>query len=396
MSTSHEPGALPGAEFVPLCVPYLNGNEWNYVKECFDTGWVSSVGAYVNRFEQLLAARVGVAHAVATTSGTAALHIALLVAGVTADDEVIMPSLTFIAPANAVRYVGAWPVFFDVDPQYWQLDVNAVATFLAEECVSKAGALYNRTSGRRVRALLPVHILGHPVDMAPLLELARQYNLVVIEDATESLGASYNGQPVGSLGDVACFSFNGNKLITTGGGGMLVTNHQPLAARARYLTTQAKDDPIEYYHSEIGYNYRLTNIQAAFGVAQLEQVDAYIARKRAIAAAYNAGLADLPGLQLMAEAPNVQSAFWMYTMLVDAERTGINSRELMRTLHTANIQTRPLWHPIHSLPPFAQCQAYRISVVDRLYRDALSLPCSVGLTEGQQQYVIDTIRRHVQ
>lgn len=396
MSTSHEPGALPGAEFVPLCVPYLNGNEWSYVKECFDTGWVSSVGAYVNRFEHLLAARVSVDHAVATTSGTAALHIALLVAGVTADDEVLMPSLTFIAPANAVRYVGAWPVFFDVDPHYWQLDVNAVATFLAEECVSKADALYNRTSGRRVRALLPVHILGHPVDMAPLLELARQYNLVVIEDATESLGAFYNRQPVGSLGDLACFSFNGNKLITTGGGGMLATNNQPLAARARYLTTQAKDDPIEYYHSEIGYNYRLTNIQAAFGVAQLEQVDAYVARKRAIAATYQAGLGDRSGLQLMAEAPYAQSAFWMYTMLVDAERTGIDSRELLRTLHNANIQTRPLWHPIHSLPPFAQCQAYRISVVDRLYRDALSLPCSVGLTDAQQHYVIETIRRHVQ
>ncbi|HMQ30868.1 MAG TPA: DegT/DnrJ/EryC1/StrS family aminotransferase [Chloroflexaceae bacterium] len=317
-------------------------------------------------------------------------------AGVEPDDEVLMPGLTFVAPANAVRYAGAWPVFFDVDERYWQLDVDQVAAFLAQECSWRDGALRNNATGRRVRALLPVHILGHPVAMDPLLELARRYNLVVIEDATESLGASYKGRPAGALGDIACFSFNGNKLITTGGGGMIVTDNADWSARARYLTTQAKDDPVEYYHTEIGYNYRLTNVLAAFGVAQLERLDDHIARKREIAAAYAQALGGAPGVQLMAESPDAQSVFWMYTILLDQRRFRPDSRGVLRALAEAKIQTRPLWHPIHRLPPFAQCQAYRIEVVDRLYREALSLPCSVGLTHEQQQYVIGELKRQLQ
>lgn len=393
MSTSREPGAPPTADVIPLCVPYLNGQEWAYVKECFDTGWVSSVGAYVDRFERELGRRVGDRHAVATTSGTAALHVALLVAGVQPDDEVLMPSLTFVAPANAVRYVGAWPAFVDVAADCWQMDPDQVEAFLRDGCDWRDGVLRNRATGRRVRAILPVHILGHPVDMDPILALARRYELPVIEDATESLGASYRGRAVGTLGDIACFSFNGNKLITTGGGGMLVAADMALARRARYLTTQAKDDPLEYYHTEVGYNYRLTNIQAAFGVAQLEQVDAYIAKKRAIAAAYRAGLEDLPGVQAMPQAPWAESVFWMYTVRIDPERAGIESRALMRRLDAARIQTRPLWHPIHRLPPFHGSYAAEIRVVEQLYRDCLSLPCSVGLDAEQQQRVIDELRR---
>ena len=286
LATSHsaEPGAPPPAGFIPLCVPEIRGNEWRYVKDCLDTGWVSSVGSYVNRFEQMAAERVGVTHAVATVNGTAALHIALQLAGVEPDDEVLVPTLTFIAPANAVRYCGAWPVFVDAEPEYWQMDPAKTAEYLENGCVWRDGALRSRATGRRVRALLPVHVLGHPADVAPLLELARKFNLAVIEDATESLGAAYRDRPVGQWGDIACLSFNGNKLLTTGGGGMILTNNTAWAQRAKYLTTQAKDDPVEYVHGAIGYNYRLTNVQAAMGCAQMELLDEYIVAKRRIAA----------------------------------------------------------------------------------------------------------------
>ncbi|RME03545.1 MAG: aminotransferase DegT, partial [Deltaproteobacteria bacterium] len=266
--SSFEPGAPAAEGFIPLSIPKLAGNEWRYVRECLDTNWVSSVGAFVERFEREVAARVGARYGVATASGTAAIHIALLVSGVGPGDEVLLPTLTFIAPANAIRYVGAVPLLLDVDPVTWQLDPEKTIDFLEKECRWQEGRLVNRTTGRRVRAIMPVHILGHPVDLDPILEVARKYELTVIEDATESLGARYKERHVGNLGDIGCFSFNGNKIITSGGGGMIVTNDETTARRARYLTTQAKDDPIEYVHGELGYNYRLTNLQAALGVAQ--------------------------------------------------------------------------------------------------------------------------------
>ena len=385
------PAAVAVDAFIPLCVPEVSGNEWAYVKDCLDTGWVSSVGAYVDRFESGLAAVLGGGSAVATTSGTAALHVALLVAGVEPDDEVLVSTLTFIAPANAIRYAGAWPVFVDAEPEYWQMSPIRLREFLERECEVREGVLRNRGTGRRVRAVLPVHILGHPVDLEPVLELAGQYGLAVIEDATESLGARYRGVPVGTLGDLACFSFNGNKLLTTGGGGMLVSRDARLAARARYLTTQAKDDPLEYVHGAIGYNYRLTNVQAAIGVAQLERLDQYCAAKRRIAERYRAGLSGVPGVTLMSEAPWAHSAFWLYTILVDAARFGMDSRALLRRLAERNIQTRPLWQPLHRSPAHAGAQATDCSVADGLHRDALSLPCSVGLDRADQDRVIAAV-----
>ncbi len=377
--------------FVPLCVPEVGGNEWEYVKECLDTGWVSSVGSYVDRFERDLAGAVGTRFAVATTSGTAALHTALLMAGVERDDEVLVSTLTFIAPANAIRYAGAWPVFIDAEPTFWQMDPAAAVRFLERGCVWRDGTLYNRVTGRRVRAVVPVHILGHPVDMTPLLDAARRYGLAVIEDATESLGAKYGDTSVGHLGDIACFSFNGNKLLTTGGGGMLVTDNETWAKRARYLTTQAKDDPIEYVHQEIGFNYRLTNVQAAMGVAQLERLGEFLERKRLIAARYREALGDIDGVTLMAEAPWATSAWWMYTVLVDEARFGRDSRSLLKALEGASIQTRPLWQPLHC--SHAHLGAYHDAcpVAERLNREALSLPCSVGLTEDDQRRVTDAI-----
>ncbi len=376
---------------IPLCVPEIRGNEWKYVKECLDSSFVSYVGQFVTRFENELAARVGTRHAVATVNGTAALHIALLVAGVEPDDEVLISTLTFVAPANAARYVSAWPVFIDADPTYWEMDPQKVADFLGQECESRGGKLYNRKTGRRVSAIVPVHVLGHPVDLDPILEVARKHELVVIEDATESIGATYKGRSVGHLADISCFSFNGNKLLTTGGGGMIATDNTTWAERATYLTTQAKDDPVEYIHGAVGFNYRLTNIQAAMGCAQLESLDEYIAAKRRIASTYASALSGIPGISVMQEAEWARSVFWMYTVLVDEAEFGIDSRALLRRFESDKIQTRPLWQPLHRSAPHRQSPAYRCEVADRLNRDALSLPCSVGLTEEKQARVIEVL-----
>jgi perosamine synthetase len=384
----------PGAgTFIPLAAPEIRGNEWRYVKECLDTAWVSSVGPYVDRFEQMVANQVEAKHAVATVNGTSALHTALLLAGVGPEDEVLVSTLTFIAPVNAIRYLGAWPVFIDAEPNYWQMDPSRVVNFLEQDCRWSDGALYNRQTGRRVTAVMPVHVLGHPVDLDPIMAVARKFGLTVIEDATEGLGATYKGRPLGSIGDLGCFSFNGNKIITTGGGGMLVTNNQERAHKARYLTTQAKDDPIEYIHGEVGYNYRLTNILAAVGCAQMEQLPAYIAAKRRIAARYTDGLRNLPGIAAMTSAPWAASSFWMYTVLVDEERFGRNSRQLMRALGSQGIQCRPLWQPIHRSPAHASNKTMSLPVSEELARCGLSLPCSVGLTEPDQERVIAALVR---
>jgi len=385
------PGAPAAEGFIPLCVPELRGNEWKYVKECLDTNWVSSVGTYVDRFEKSVADAVGARCAVATVNGTAALHVALLVAGVEPGDEVLVSTLTFIAPANAIRYVGAWPVFVDAEPRTWQMDPDRVVEFLETGCERRDGELRNRATGRRVRAILPVHILGHPVDMDPIIEAARRFGLAVVEDATESLGATYRGRPVGHLGDVACFSFNGNKILTTGGGGMIVTDREEWARRAKYLTTQAKDDPLEFVHGAVGFNYRLTNVLAAMGVAQMEQLESYVAAKRRIAERYRQAFARTPGISSFGEADWARSTFWMSTILVDREVYGVGSRDLLRLLEERGIQTRPLWEPIHRCRAHEGLCAGPVAVAEQLNRDALTLPCSVGLTEEQQCRVIDGI-----
>ena len=391
MSMSFEPGAIGSADVIPLSVPEIRGNEWKYVKECLDTNWVSSAGPFVERFERSVADYVGVKHAVAAVNGSAALHIALLVAGVVADDEVLVPAITFIAPANAVRYTGAWPVFIDVDRNHWQLDPHKVREFVEQRCIWKDGRLINSTTGRRVSAVLPVHILGHPCDIDALLEIAEKYELKVIEDATESLGAGYKDRMVGSGGHIACFSFNGNKIITTGGGGMIVTDNPEWAQRAKYLTTQAKDNPIEYIHNEIGYNYRLTNLQAAVGCAQMEQLDDFVSIKRRIAARYERELVKLSGIEFMREAKWASSAWWLYTVLIDERQYGRDSRSLLEELGRNNIQARPLWQPLHRSRAHADSPSHNISVADQIHRQALSIPCSVGLSESDQTRVIDAI-----
>ncbi len=383
--------APPTGELIPLIEPEIRGNEWKYVQECLETGWVSSAGPFVDRFEHMVAQQCGCQYAIATVNGTSALHVALLVAGVQPDEEVLVSTLTFIAPVNAIRYVGAWPVFVDAEPDYWQMDPVRVVEFLEEGCRWSNGALYNRRTGRCVTAIVPVHVLGHPVDLDPILTAAQKFGLKVIEDATEGLGATYKGRPLGSIGDIGCLSFNANKIITSGGGGMLVTSNEGWAQKAKYLTTQAKDDPVEYIHKEIGYNYRLTNIQAAMGCAQMEQLDAYVAAKREIADCYSLAFRDIPGIVPMRQASWAKSTFWMYTVRIKEEKFGINSRHLLKALAAQRIQCRPLWQPIHKSPAHPLSFAGELPVSEQLSKEALSLPCSVGLSKDAQQKVINQV-----
>jgi perosamine synthetase len=391
MRTSFEPGAPAAAGIVPLSVPELCGNEAKYLQECVSGGWVSSVGPFVERFERDVAAYVGARFAVAMVNGTSALHLALLVGGVQPGDEVLVSNLTFIAPANAIRYAGARPVFIGSEAAYWQIDPAKVREFLVTHCERRAEGVFNRTSGRRVRALVAVHILGHPADLDALLALTREFGLRLIEDCAEAIGTEYRGRRVGTFGLLSAFSFNGNKVITCGGGGMLVTNDEALAAQARHLSTQAKSDPREYIHDAVGYNYRLTSLQAAVGVAQLEQLDGFLARRREIAARYAAAFAEVDGLRFMEEAVWAKSIFWLSTVLINEARFGMESRALMHRLEQEGIQTRPLWQPMHRSPAHADCESFGCEVDDYLSAQALSLPSSTGLTAADQERVIAAV-----
>ena len=376
---------------IPLCEPFLGGNEWSYVKDCLDTGWVSSVGKYVDLFEDRFAAYLGIRHAVAAVNGTSALHVALLVAGIKPGDEVLVSTLTFIAPVNAIRYAGAWPVLMDASPSDWQMDPAKVADFLKTQCEHRNGVLTNRHTGRAVRAILPVHILGHAVDMEPIATLARDYGLIVIEDTSESLGAEYDGRKLGTYGDIACFSFNGNKLLTTGGGGMIATGNPEWAAHAKHLTTQAKASRTEVIHDEIGYNYSLTNVAAAMGCAQLERIEHHLGRKREIAQRYLQGFAGLnPALQCVDPGARTHSSWWMFTVRLNP-RAARPAREVQQTLAQQGIESRPLWQPMHRSPAHADCQAWHCEQADALCAEALSLPCSVGLSESDQNLVLRSV-----
>jgi perosamine synthetase len=373
---------------IPLCEPSLKGREREYVDECLSTGWVSSVGKYVDRFEHVFAERHPGTGAVAVGSGTAALHLALLAVGVRPGDEVIVSSLTFIAPANAIRYVGAWPVFLDAEAEHWQMDVQKLEEYLQDNCDQTSAGTINRFTGRRVTAVLPVHILGHPVDMDALEQVATRYGLKVVEDATESLGAMVGNRRVGTIGNVGCFSFNGNKLMTTGGGGMVISQDPEICRSVRYLSTQAKDPGNEYIHQSIGYNYRLTNVQAAIGCAQLERLDEMLARKKEISNLYLKELNNVPGISFQQEAPWARSAWWLFTVVVDEKKFGRSSRELIGYLGEAKITTRPLWQPMHQSPAHSECQRTTNPVAERLFESCVSLPSSVDLSELDQRKVL--------
>lgn len=375
---------------IPLCVPNIAGNEWEYVKECLDTGWVSTAGPFVEKFEREFAKVLGAKQAASTMNGTAALHIALLVCGVKPGDLVLISTETFIAPVNAISYCFAEPLFVDAEPHTWQMNPAEVVRILTEDCTATERGVIHNPTGKRVGAVMPVHILGHPVDLGPILTLCNELHIPVIEDATESLGGFYKGHACGTIGTVGCFSFNGNKLITTGGGGMLISNNEELVQHARHLSTTAKIEPVEFIHDEVGYNYRMTNLQAALGAAQLELLPQFLKRKREIFDAYNRAFADLPGVEPMPEADYAKSACWLYTARFPA-----GSRPLLTHLAERKIQTRPLWQPIHISPAYAHLPRQSCPVAEDLNRTCLSLPCSTNLTDEQLDRTISTISEYL-
>jgi perosamine synthetase len=359
---------------LPVAAPSLGERELRYVSECVLSGWVSSAGEFVTRFEELFATFSGTRHAVAVNNGTAALHLALLALEIGPGDEVIVPSFTFVATANAVTFTGATPVFVDSTLDTWTID-----PVLVEQAVTK-----------RTKAILPVHVYGQPADMDALLELARARGLAVVEDAAEAHGASYRGRPVGSLGDIGAFSFYGNKIVTTGEGGMLVTDNDAAAERLRVLRNHGMTEPGRYWHDYVGFNYRLTNLQAAVGVAQMERIDELLTAKAAIRAAYAEGLRDVPGIALQQEAPETTSVCWLMSVLVDEEEFGVDRDRLVAELGP-DADTRPLFTPLHQQPIYARPGRPPLPVAERLGATGLSLPSAVDLREHELARVVDRI-----
>lgn len=362
---------------IPLCIPEIRGNEWKYIKECLDTNWISSVGSYVDKFENDFKKYVKCKKAVVTMNGTAALELALRTIGIGEGDEVIVSSLTFISPVNAIKYVGAEPIFVDVCNDTWVMDADKI-----EEMITP-----------KTKAIMPVHIYGHPADMDKIMEIAKKHNLYVIEDATESLGSLYNGVASGTIGHIGCYSFNGNKLITTGAGGMLVTNDEKLGERAKYLSTQTKTvlDNGAFYHEEIGYNFRMPNILAAMGCAQLENINEYIKIKRRNAKLYNDLLKNIKGITLPVEKNRVKNVYWLYSIIIE-ENYPLTRDELIFKLRENGIQARPFFMAVHEMPAYYKCRHGNMSVTCELVKKGINLPSSIELDEYSIKQIFEVIK----
>jgi perosamine synthetase len=361
-------------ELLQLSAPHIAGNAWKYVKDCLDTEWVSSAGAYVGRFEDSVVRFTGASHAVAGVNGTACLHASLLAVGVRPGDAVLVPALTFIATANAVRYCGALPVFVDCEPDRYNLDLDALERFLDESCRRTARGLVLKKGGAPVKAVVPVHTLGYPVDMPRLMRVAARRRLAVVEDAAESIGSTLDGRHTGTFGRVGVLSFNGNKVVTCGGGGMMLTADGKLAARLRHVTQQAKADPAEYVHDEIGYNYRITNLAAALGLSQIELLPSFLRKREKIAAWYRSML---PGIPIRPVPAGTYWNRWLMGVAVDSPR---HKAEVLRRLHAAGCQARPLWVPVPEQAPYRGSGAFPRA--RRAYETVVNIPSATGLTEA--------------
>jgi perosamine synthetase len=358
---------------IPVSEPCLNGNEQKYLLDCVQSGWVSSLGKYITAFEQGFAEFCGVKHGVAVSNGTVALHLALAALGVGAGDEVITPTLSFIATANAVHYTSAKVVFADSEAETWNIDPAEIEKKITP----------------RTKVIIPVHLYGHPANMDPILEIAQKHHLVVLEDAAEAHGALYKGKRVGSMGKLGAFSFYGNKIITTGEGGIVVTDDDELDQRLRFLRDHAMSAEKRYWHTEIGFNYRMTNLQAALGVAQLEQIETFLARKQQIAARYSANLSDLASITLPPQAAWATSVYWMYSILLNPDFP-LSRDEFLRQLKAAGVDNRPFFYPIHQMPPYAGDTGL-YPVADDLSRRGLNLPSAVTLTDAQIDSICEII-----
>jgi len=368
-----------GERPVGLHEPSFNGNEWVYLKQCLDSTFVSSVGKYVDRFEVDLATFTGAKHVVAVVNGTAALHIALKLAGVKTDDEVLVPALTFVATANAVKYCGAMPHFVDSEVRTLGIDAAKLRDYLTRSTRQECGQCVNCATGRVIRAIVPMHAFGHPVNMDALLAVAHDFKLAVVEDAAESLGSSYHGQHTGTFGLLGTLSFNGNKTITTGGGGAILTNDAELARHAKHLTTTAKlPHTWEYRHDEIGYNYRMPNLNAALGCAQMEQLPVMLAAKRTLFDRYKAAFANVAGVRLVTEPEQCQSNYWLQAIALNVEHA-VHRDAILTATNTAGFMTRPAWILMHELAPFKNCPRMDLECAESLSQRLINIPSSSSL-----------------
>ena len=382
-------------KFIPLSVPNLKGKELDYVTHAVETEWVSTGGPYVNDFENRVAEYVKVKAAVSCQNGTSGLHTALLVCGVTKEDEVIVPTLTFIAAVNPVKYIGAEPVFMDCDDSL-SMDADKLREFCQFECSFVAGKLINNKTKKHIKVILVVHVFGNMADMEAIMAVAEQYNIKVVEDATEAIGTyytkgKYQGKFAGTIGTIGVYSFNGNKIITTGGGGMMVSDDEALLKEAKHLTTQAKSDELYYTHDEIGYNYRMTNLQAALGLAQLEQLEEFIKVKAENYNLYKAKIQEIPGLSILDFKDDIRSNYWFYALECN-EDYPLNRDEVIKYLSSKSIQSRPIWGLISEQKPYLSCQTYKIDKATYYLEHIVNIPCSTNLTKEDALYVVECLR----
>lgn len=382
-------------KYIPLSVPNLRGKELEYVTEAIQSEWVSTGGPFVQEFENKIAAYVGAVGAVSVQNGTSGLHVALHVCGVTSGDEVIVPSLTFIAAVNPVKYLGAEPVFMDCDETLC-MDTRKLARFCRDECSFVDGKLINKKSKRHIKAIIVVHVFGNMADLEKLMEIACSYNLQVIEDATEAIGTfykegKYKDKYAGTIGHVGVYSFNGNKIMTTGGGGMIVSQNESLLKRAKHLTTQAKSDELYYIHDEIGYNYRMTNLQAALGLAQLEKLEEFIKIKERNYLLYKEQIREMQGLTLLDFLPHVRSNYWFYALYIDNQYP-LSRDEAIHYFASKGVQVRPIWGLVHEQKPYLHHQVYQVDRAKDYWEHVINLPCSSNLEPEEVGYIVELLR----
>ena len=381
---------------INLSVPNLSMDILDNLKECLESGWVSTGGRFIPEFETKVKNYMKTKFAAGVQSGTAGLHMSLQVLGVQRDEEVFVPTLTFIAAVNPTTYLGASPIFIDCDDSLC-MDPIKLEKFCSEECDFKEGVLVNKKTNKKIRALVIVHVFGNMADMEKIMDIAKKYNLRVLEDATEALGTyytegRYKGKYAGTIGDIGVLSFNANKIITTGGGGMVVGDNEELVEKVRFLSSQAKKDTLYFIHDEIGYNYRMLNLQAALGTSQIDKLESFIETKIKNYKIYKGELEKIEGLEILPFVEGIRANHWFYSLKIDKEKYGIGRDELLQKLVDAGIQTRPIWGLIHQQKPYSACQSYKIEKALYYYDRILNLPCSSNLTEKEVYQVIEKIK----
>ena len=377
---------------IPLSIPCLSGNEKKYVVECIETNWISSVGRFVDQFERKFASYVGSPYSLAVVNGTAALHLSLRISGIGKDDEVFVPSATFIATVNAIRYVGAHPVFVDINSVNLGMSPEEILHFIDQHCDYANEHLVNTLTGRKIKCVLPVHLYGHACQIDKLLEIAGQYNLKLIEDAAQGVGCTYKGKHIGTFGDLGCFSFNGNKTLTTGGGGMVITRDKDAAKRIKHLSNQARCDNSLHAHDDIGHNYRMMNIQAAIGVAQLEHIDTMIGRKREVYKIFKDQLSFVSDVEVFEAPPDSDSSYWMCLLSIPVEIY----KDFLKHMDQNDIQVRPFWDLTHQMPMYNSYPHTTMTNSSKLATTFVCIPCHQQLTGDDIDRIVSAIKAYFQ